>query len=842
MLKSKSVAKLIEDQLNKNTKDEKFRVVYEVGSYKGTDINCVLKQGKGTIKPIANYTNVNTPYTLEVIMPVQCGEDRIDNVVDIVNDFIMALNGKVKNLDNDEDNGKLVFLINPLEIGGYESRATVGQSVIIKVDFNVEYSTSVGTKYEMALITTPFEYGTQNVRKFKDFEEKDNWVAEHISNTDAPFYEILAPNINSLVITQQRYLNPRGVDANDILMHNYAIIKETKWNDDVKYYFYYVTGSNIDQYNMIVVDLTMDTITTFYDDLEFGDCFISKAHLDRWLPDINGVHFNTLPDSPLFEREDNVPSEKFLKDRYLVPMFHSILHKDFYQWYQSNVIGWLYLYINGGKNYNVGNVITSEGLSTKFAFKRLKHGTSRTEYTKKYGSMYNTMPCLAVPVYAGYGMIRLRYSYTEGEQTKTGFLDLTVDAIDEFLEMQGGGENFVYSLKFSTVPPFDVSDLDDSAVKGYDIQDGNLIILCDNYKQNSIIDGDYTISTLKATLGLKGAYGIRARNGDSDGYLYVEEQRNINMSTVCALNGERYYCNFNFGDIVGVDRNIRLNPKLYGIDFMSIKLSDYTQNGTDYDFLKIGTTTVLNINYTEALTPDMTKKYIRIQPAQESVYHHGVSSNLTGFVVSDDTSLTLETEAYETMLANNKNFFLQNNTNRGIDIGQGIFNAGSGALQGAFLAGGNPVGAVIGAGVSIANTVMSSVKSKINENYTLDNLKNAPNSIKGAMGNAIFNSMYADAPIIVEVHEALEFEKKIADDQMFMNGFNFNKVANIKDYDNIRHYFNFIQASIDNIIGEISTPIREDIRQRFANGVRFWNEDNIQYEKENYERWLNNEQ
>ena len=96
--------------------------------------------------------------------------------------------------------------------------------------------------------------------------------------------------------------------------------------------------------------------------------------------------------------------------------------------------------------------------------------------------------------------------------------------------------------------------------------------------------------------------------------------------------------------------------------------------------------------------------------------------------------------------------------------------------------------------------------------------------------------------LYVEEHEALENEIKDSDDDMYMNGYTFGRVDNIKNIDNIRHYFNFIQATIEDIKGNMSTPIREDIRQRFANGVRFWNDDEIQYEKENYERWLNNEQ
>ncbi|MGN0961517.1 MAG: hypothetical protein ACI4PF_04895, partial [Christensenellales bacterium] len=116
---------------------------------------------------------------------------------------------------------------------------------------------------------------------------------------------------------------------------------------------------------------------------------------------------------------------------------------------------------------------------------------------------------------------------------------------------------------------------------------------------------------------------------------------------------------------------------------------------------------------------------------------------------------------------------------------------------------------------------------------------NAPNSINEAKGNAIFSTMYSDTGIVVEIYDILPYEKEIINNNMIMYGLTLNKVANIKDYDNIRKYFNFIQANIENISGiELTNSAREDIRQKFADGIRFWNSDTIQYELENYEKWL----
>ena len=440
MLKSKTVAKLIETTLNWNDKGEKFRVVYEVGSYKGADINCVLKQGKGTITPIANYTNVKTPFTLEIIVPMQCGEDRVDTIVDIVNGLLAEYHGKVKKIDN----GRAMFLFSPLEIGNYETRATTGQSVLIKVDLSVEYSTNVGTKYEMALINNPFDYGTQNVRRFNNVEEQIEWINNRIDI--APFYEILTPNINSLVITQQRYLNPGFYDANDLLMKNYAIIKETKWNDDVNYYFYYVTNSNLDQYNIPVFDLAMDTIGTFYNKIEFGDCFISKADINRWIDNEDGtVSFDTRPESELFEREEVTNITKRLIKRDVMSINNTGIDQ-VDKWLNENVLGWIYVYVDSKSSF-----LTGEG-EVRFKSLGYKHYSTSSDATGQYlkeASLYNSICCLAFPVMKTRNNIII--------STGTEQVELGKDGINNFLGYSSPQTESnvpkIYAMKFSLVMP-----------------------------------------------------------------------------------------------------------------------------------------------------------------------------------------------------------------------------------------------------------------------------------------------------------------------------------------------------------------------------------------------------
>lgn len=849
MLKSKTVAKLIETTLNRNDKDEQFRVVYEVGSYKGTAINCILKQGKGTIRPIANYTNINTPFHIEIITPMQCGEDRLDTIVDVVNDTIKKLNGVVK---TDIDGGKAVFLFSPLEIGNYETRATAGQSVLIKLEFSVEYSSNTGTKYEMALITNEF-VGTIDTMYFENQADQVKWFNSKIKTTNAQFNEVLVPNTNSMVITSQRYLNSNNVNINDLLMYNYAIIRETKSSGEINHYYYEITNSSIDQYNLLALDLKMDTLQTWYfnPNIKFDDCFISKADINRWVDNGDGtVSFDTRPESELFEREDIQNVTKRLVSREVLPVNGTDFPKDLREWLDENVAGWYYIYMSSNSPIPAGEFSSAKNAQGNVVQNTYKPVSLR--YVSKWAdnlteqlnlSIYNPLCCIACPVFKELSDI----TFVDDLTTPTHSLTLTNTPSHIISEL---ASNYIYAIKFSQVPPF--NNISEYKVSGkilkiksdtayasvYTITTGSGSDVVEQLVHNSIM---YPVSPEDTISGIY-VFDL-AQTGF--GALNVRLQTNVNIEI--PYTQETNYT-FSKKEIIDAEHDIKFNPKLLSSDYSGLILSDSLQNGAEYDILKLGKKDLI-ITYTEALTPDITKKYIRFS-GLDGYYISETSENLTGYVVQDDTSLTIEGSQYQSMLANNKNFFLQNSINRDqpfiTGITTGIANTATSTVLGLMAGGavGGAVNAVVGLGSSIYGAYKNRELSKTNELLNVDNLKNAPNSITGAKGNVIFNSMYSDMGVVVERHEILPNEKKMVDDNMMLYGMTLNKVSNIKDYDNMRRYHNYIEANIQGIKGiALSNAIQDDIRQRFVNGVRFWNADkdgkyNVSYKKENYERWL----
>ena len=153
--------------------------------------------------------------------------------------------------------------------------------------------------------------------------------------------------------------------------------------------------------------------------------------------------------------------------------------------------------------------------------------------------------------------------------------------------------------------------------------------------------------------------------------------------------------------------------------------------------------------------------------------------------------------------------------------------------------------AVSGDMLGVASAAASSLTSKINaavsfidQGLTMNNLRNAPDQLKNANGNVIFNMFTTDLGLYLEKYEALEGDLQTANDFMNLYGFTVSAVAQVRDYTHIRKFHNYVKAQLQSINGNLSNVARADIRQRFADGIRFWSQDTVEYKFENYELWL----
>ena len=281
--------------------------------------------------------------------------------------------------------------------------------------------------------------------------------------------------------------------------------------------------------------------------------------------------------------------------------------------------------------------------------------------------------------------------------------------------------------------------------------------------------------------------------------------------------------------IVGANKNPIYNPKLLNSDYRSLRLTNERGGQFEYDIQKLNKET-LQTAVTEQMTADLQRTYFRAINT-DGVYQSECSQNLTGLVDSSETSIPLASDAWRKTLAEQPNFFAQMENRRLSNIGVSLI---GGAIGGA-LTGQGPMGLVTGFALGGAKSYLDIV----NEGFTLDNMDKQSAMVQNANGNVVFNLSYTKPGMTIEQYALLPQEERIINDQMFANGYTYNRIDQIRNFTHTRKYFNTIMAMVETISGvPLSNEVRDDIKQRLAGGVRLWHTDEIQYEKENYELWL----
>lgn len=739
----------------------------------------------------------------------------------------------------------------------YKSGNTNGQRGKTKI-FDVTFAEvddgSEETTYKLALIDNKFDNQAEDTRWFGDetitsggqtttitaqekqqayFESKVNQTSPILTGTR--YEQIKAPNLNSLDITSQIYPNNAGYDLFDLANKNYAIIKVEKGQPTLpngdpnltyekKYFYYFVTNCQIGQNNQVLYDLRLDTIQTYYFDpnIEFSDCYIERSCLNRWVAvtgDNTKVAFDGGVDSKLFEREQSSATSKRLKKRTRLGFYDKILPTKpaIATWLTNNMEAWNYVFLDGTQTF------------TTYPSNRLTNGV-KLRICNKNSTIFSThMYCIAIPILKINRLIEFRTSINDASTTYARFGQVyNLSRIDSFLSFNHD-DAYVLAKKMSNV--YVDGMLGESVA-----WDGTITPVAD-----AKIETNNGVETLviQSTDMYSNMMFTQNNEDPSSAIEIVSMQRNEMISNEYELDADFI---FSKSEITTATKNSKYNPKLLSSDFKSLKVTNQTEEGFEYDIQKINKEKI-QISVSEPLCPDITKEYIRIKDLS-GVYIKDTEENFTGTVTSSDDTLILMTSQYQSMLANNKNFFLQNSINRWTGLGEGLVGATAGI--GLDMLRANPISA-FGGIMSIAKNSASFIKSKIDENLTVDNLKNAPASIQNAKGNIFLNVMSTNMGVYVEEYDILPKEKEVANDYMVQNGFTTNQIGKLKDYigdttaghKNARKYFNYIQAQISAISGTpMSNVARADMRQRFANGIRFWKQDNIDYTYENYELWL----
>lgn len=672
--------------------------------------------------------------------------------------------------------------------------------------------------FKVALTNVPFDNDYRNNIRFNNRTEQEN--AFDIPNI---FNNAISVNFNAgNLLTPTIY--HRVVDSNalnDLLSYNYCVVENAQPNATLRYLYYFIVNSVQDSSNQIKLDLEMDLIQTYYMDLTFGDSFIFKAHLNRFVYDTaSRVKFDTSPESKLYVREDiknlaKRPVErkrlKFGFNQYDIPS------EDLTEVLDSMVYCWVYIYCyqkDGGYKFWLRNTeadTISYTATTKFDIDDLQPFA----YTNPY-------IVFCYPIYKN-TTNKIRFNNTLDSTRPV--VTISEDGFNKFLNENGGEVNII-SIKLSILPPFIIGQY----IKGSDWDiDSNGITFFKRIPSDN--------NSFKNLL-----FYLSDFSGDNQGLIGVYNQRidgisvfsqDIDMSQYASGYGVEM--SFNKSEIIDSDYNEKYNPKLLSYDFKHLSLTNDISN-YDYDILKLGTeNNILSVGYSEVLNPDITRGYARII-INGGVYNLTFNNNFRGLVFSQDNSQPYSVNNLESFMSQNKNFYTQ----RGLDASASYMSGITNTLVGIIT--NSPSGITGG-----LNSIYKTTTDLINSNLTLDNMRSAPEQVKNANGTALLNLGVNELALYLDLYSALPSEIKIAADSMNVYGFNYNQYDNIKNVDNIRKYFNYVRADVETITApiNISNKIHNKLRDIFRTGIRLWNwidgktfNNLFDYSKENYENWL----
>lgn len=640
-------------------------------------------------------------------------------------------------------------------------------------------------KFRIALVNVFWSENDINTRYFESVSDQETYFEEL---TRGKFSNLVNFNMGDNIETTIVYLDTSTRDVSELVSSNYAVVQELDGEGSIINTRYFFAYPSQDSGRQMRVSLSLDDIQTNYFKFknQISPCLIKRAHLNRWIDNGNDtVSFNCGVDSPLFEKEPFENTPKRLTKRTKINLHYSRPQDTLIDnWFKENVLGWEYVYVVQG-NYNfkqMGDTDVTEYLhSLNFELKNSDDMPS--DFTLK-----SALACLCFPIYRHFSKdIRIH------DLVSDKYFRIDADGMEYFYSLNNN-KSKVYARKFSFNPPWKYNN--DLHPIGYvDIDTGRFIIE----------------STTVVTRSVKALITYGATE-PGRGIFYVQRQRLEQLSEIYEIN-KRF--TFNKNEVIDVNKNPDLNPKLLSEQFFNLSIVFGGQK-FDYDLQKLNKDQI-QLTYTEALTPDITKAYIRVHDT-DGVYIDKCEENLTGLIYSNDNSLMVDNDQLSQMLANNKNFFLQQGLNIGKALGESVAAIISGRWD-------KPVQTLFGI---------------VDEGLSLDNMKNAPNQVSNANGNVYFNGLISEFAPYIEEYEMLPIEKNIINDLMFQNGFSFNKIDYISNYDNIRYYFNYIEAEVENISAPISNKEKERLKDKLK-AIRFWNSDNIQYEYENYERGLLNE-
>lgn len=663
-------------------------------------------------------------------------------------------------------------------------------------------------QYKIAVTNVNFDRNYDNVLRFNSKTERNTYFGIPAIFDNSPTCNFA---VSSLLETSVVVRYDAATDLKHLLMCNYAIVQNVNKADEL--YFYFINEARQESGSIITLQLELDIFQTFYQDISFSPCLIRRAHLDRFGA-IEGTGSTAHISFKAGDTDDNLlylgedvpePPKRITSRTKARPIAFDNATYD--QWLADHVKAWVYVYLSPDTAITEGSTVVA---STLYTDKPSGSGVVPLSGYKLPSAI------VAFPICAeGYDIyIRL----TTGNDIMWGGQNVLnwIQTISPYIQ----------SIKLSPRPPFQHYGLGGT----FPEESGITVVASgtDDY-DNEYITVNLTPTNEKVNgIVTNTALGVAfLRYIPATGYQFDVE---IPAPDIFTSNGILVE-----GITSAAVHDPDFNPKMYSERYREVNVVNATGQSYTYSQQKLNAfNETLTIYYYESLTPDISRSFAAISdPTANGIYTRTAARALLGMISATDMSMPYSTDQLANYLAQNKNFFEQTKYNAGMGLARSLLGVGGGAAQSGLRAtamnrlniGAGVAGGAISAAQNAASGFMSYAQQIRNMEYTADNMRSAPDQVNNANGSAILNMTISDVSIYVDVYEPLECDKIRINDIMHRFGFSVEAVGNIKDYDNIRHYFNYVQAEVEEILGDtpVSQAVRDRFKEAFAAGVRFWN-------------------
>lgn len=664
--------------------------------------------------------------------------------------------------------------------------------------------------YQIALTNVPFDRSYMNVIRFSSRADQQEYFGVSSLFTSAPSCNLKAGTL----LTTQITVEAAAYNLQPMMNYNYCIVKDNTPGATFPYLYYFVLAIRHISGAVLQVDVELDVMQTYYIDLTFSDCMIRRAHLNRWKNTTgDNATMDNDPDSPMLNSDGVSLPKRLISRQKITPLFDYNLTSALNDWCKADTESlWAYVFVDPA-------AFEQEALQ-QFAPEAQTPVLCVNPAVKASDILGNYYDW---GVFPGYNVAAFRL---KGNGVSSKGVPLNPAAFRFFVLNFSA---YILNIKLSNLPPFFVSyDSESIGADDYEItSSGSLNILNPN---------NFGVTEIQVSNLLGGPCKFFWILAQSWGNLYFDYTlpKDLTFTKTDIING---------GQISNTDP-ADLEPPMLSQNVEELRITDSTGNAYTYDLQKINAQTVRFL-ITSPFTVDIEKVYIRLEDITGGSYANGAEDAWVGLVSSLDSSIPYNQTQLSTFMANNKNFAMQQQAQRNYNqqitnidqdlntvkmiTGIGRRAAGVNSLAGALTA-------TINAGLDVVDTAATNVAmqqktdatnelSRINERATIDNARAAPGSLQNAQGNIFLPANSGGVGFFVELWEAFEQDKQELYSVLLMFGYPYNRIGNIKDFDNIRRYYNYIQADLENvnINGNLSNAVRERIRGVFKTGVRFWN-------------------